>query len=227
MLTGHYAPAYLLRGAFPEVSLLTLFLAVQAPDIVFFALAPLGIEHLRVDPGVRGPLGMDLTFIPYTHSLVLTLVWSAVVFAVCALALRRARLGLALALAVASHWALDYIVHLHDLPLGPDYAVRLGLGLWKYGVAAYAFEVVLLTATAVWLARRLPSGRARLWIYISLVVLIASQTNYVLMKTPATATRLAINAELTYAFFALMAWACDRAIAKGVRPGSDLGQTRV
>lgn len=214
MLAGHYAPAYLLRGRFPRVSLLTFFLAVQAPDIVFFLLVPLGIEHVRVDPSVRGPLGMELVSIPYTHSLALTLVYGAAIIAACRFLGRGWGLGAALAIAVVSHWAVDYIVHVHDLPLAPESGVRLGLGLWTYSAAAYALEVTMVVGAAIWLARTLPPGRARHWIYASAVVLVLSQTNYVLTPPPATTTRLAINAELTYAFMALIAWACDRAIAR-------------
>ena len=104
MLAGHYAPAYFLRGRFPRISLLAFFLAVQAPDIVFFALVPLGIEHVRVDPSIRGPLGMDLVSIPYTHSLVLTLVYGVVIVAACGWLRRSWSVGVALALAVVSHW---------------------------------------------------------------------------------------------------------------------------
>ena len=219
MLAGHYAPAYVLRATFPRISLLTFFLAVQAPDIVFFLLALLGIEHVSVNPAVRGPLGMDLLFIPYTHSLALTLAYGTVIVAACGLVGRRWRLGAAVALAVVSHWAFDYIVHVHDLPLAPDSAVRLGLGLWQYSAAAYALEVVLIVGAAIWLARTLPPGRPRHWIYFSAVVLVLSQTNYMLTPPPATTTRLAINAELTYAFFALIAWGCDRAIARAENVG--------
>jgi hypothetical protein len=224
MLAGHYGPAYLLRRTFPNISLLTFFLAVQAPDIVFFLLVPLGIEHVRVDPSIRGPLGMELVFIPYTHSLALTLVYGAVLIAAIGLVWRRWRVGFALALAVLSHWALDYIVHEHDLPLTAADTVRLGLGLWRERWWAYSLEVALVVGSAGWLAHTLPPGRARYWIYGSALVLVASQTNYVLTPPPDTTFRLAVNAELTYAFFALVAWGCDRAMARG-RQGPVMSRT--
>lgn len=210
MLSGHYAPAYVLRRRFPELSLLTLFLAVQAPDIVFFLLAPLGIEQVRVDPSVRGPLGMELVSIPYTHSLALIVVYVVALLAVIGLRGRRWAVGAALSLAVLSHWALDFIVHVHDLPLAPDVAMKVGLGLWRMGGLAYALETGLVIGSAIWLARSHPPGRARYWIYGSALVLVLSQTNYVLTPPPATTLRLAINAELTYVFFGFVAWLVER-----------------
>jgi hypothetical protein len=217
LLAGHYAPAYLLRAKFPQIPLLAFFLAVQAPDIVFFILVPLGIEHVRVNPAVRGPLGMDLVSIPYTHSLALTVVYGTVIVNALGLLWRRWRVGFALSLAVLSHWALDYIVHEHDLPLTTSDAVRLGLGLWSERALAYAFEVTLVVLSAIWLARKVPPGSARRWVYGSAVVLVLSQTNYVLTPPPATTLRLAINAELTYAFMALIAWMVDRRIATSTK----------
>jgi len=175
---------------------------------------PLGIEHVRVDPSVRGPLGMDLVHIPYTHSLALTLVYGAVLVGSLGLLWRRWRVGFALALAILSHWALDYIVHERDLPLTANDTVRLGLGLWREGWWAYSLEVALVVGSAGWLAHTLPRGKARYWVYGSALVLVASQTNYVLTPPPDTTLHLALNAELTYAFFALIAWGCDRAIER-------------
>ena len=70
MMTGHYAPAYALKSRFPETPLWQLFLGVQALDVMFFVLVPLGIERVVLDPTARMPLAMDLQFMPYSHSLV-------------------------------------------------------------------------------------------------------------------------------------------------------------
>ena len=130
MLAGHYAAAYALKAVRPIAPLWTLFVAVQAVDIVFFVFALTGVETLRVRPDARGPLAMDLVHIPYTHSLVLNLVYAVAIVGVAA-SVRRARAGVVIALALLSHWMLDLIVHLHDLPLTWSGTDSVGWGLWR------------------------------------------------------------------------------------------------
>jgi hypothetical protein len=49
--------------------------------------------------------------------------------------------GVVFVLASASHWILDTIVHLPDLPiLGFDGDRKVGLGLWRHGRIAWIFE---------------------------------------------------------------------------------------
>ena len=128
MFVGHYAPALALRARYPEAPLWALFLAVQAVDVAFFVLVPLGVEHMALDPSQPGFLALRLTYLPWSHSLALTLAYGVLV----ALAFRargHARLGVALALAVCSHWVCDLLVHTPDLPLAPG-APSVGFGLW-------------------------------------------------------------------------------------------------
>jgi hypothetical protein len=127
MFVGHYAPALALRARYREAPLWALFLGVQAVDLLFFVLVPLGAEQMELDPSRRGFLALRLLYMPWSHSLALTLVYGAVI----ALVLRargHARLGVALGLAVCSHWLCDLLVHTPDLPLAPG-APSVGLGL--------------------------------------------------------------------------------------------------
>ena len=76
MLIGHYAPALALARFRPSVKLWHLFVATQLVD-VFWALFILGgIEHARVVPGFTASNDLDLWDMPYTHSLVATLLWA-------------------------------------------------------------------------------------------------------------------------------------------------------
>lgn len=220
MLVGHYAPAYLLRGRRPDVPLFAFFLAVQAPDILFFVLAPLGIEHLAIRPGVSGPLAMQLQYIPYSHSLVGVIALAAAVGLVASRVWHRAA-GLALATAVVSHWLLDLVVHVPDLPLAPGVSTRVGFGLWQFTALSALVEVSLLVASAVWLARRLPaSGSACRWLYGGAAVLAVVQVPYVMWPPPQTANGLGLEAELLYVGAALLAWMVDRQVKRSGSTGS-------
>ena len=208
MLAGHYAVAYGLRGWAPAAPLAALFLAVQAPDILFFVLAPAGVEVARVTPSIRGPLAMELVSMPYTHSLAFTVGWAAVA-ALAGIQWRGWRVGLALGLAVASHWLLDLVVHQPDLVLTPGSDLRMGWGLWQQPAVAWTVEMALLGGAALWLARRLPSRRDRRWLYAGALLIAVCQTNYMIQPPPATILALAWQAELTYVFLAI--------VARGVR----------
>ena len=148
MFAGHYGVSFLVKTAEPKLPLWLLFLAVQFVDMLWVPLVLLGIEHYRIVPGITASLPLDLYYMPYSHSLVSVAIWSAVVFAGCrwlapSAILRRSRLGFFLALAVFSHWILDFVVHRPDLPLY-DNARKVGLGVWNYPLTALALEAALL-----------------------------------------------------------------------------------
>lgn len=148
MFAGHYGVSFLVKKVEPALPLWTLFLAVQLLDVLWAVFVLLGIEHYRIAPGITASLPLDLYHIPYTHSLVATVIWSAIVFALCrwvipASAFRNNRAAFLLALAVFSHWLLDLVVHRPDLPLY-DNAYKVGFGLWNFPLPALALESALL-----------------------------------------------------------------------------------
>ena len=145
MLAGHYAPALFLKQKAPEVPLWALFLAVQAVDIGYMVLALLDIETATID-NERAPRFI-VGVAPWTHSLLMTLVYGALCLAIGAAA-KRTRLGVVFAFAVMSHWVADVIVHVPDLPLGLSGTPTVGLGLWKIPLLATALECVLVVWTA-------------------------------------------------------------------------------
>jgi hypothetical protein len=126
-----------------------LFLAVQFVDILWAIFVMLGIEKVRIVPGITASSPLDLYYMPYTHSLVGALGWSLLALVVCQMVprLRGIRTGLILAAAVFSHWILDLIVHRPDLSLYGG-AYKMGFGLWNYRIAAFVVEMVVLLGFA-------------------------------------------------------------------------------
>lgn len=148
MFAGHYGVSFLVKKLEPRVPLWMLFLAAQLPDLLWAVFVLLGIEHYRIVPGITASLPLDLYYVPYSHSVVAAVAWSAVAFAACRWVvpvsrLRSNRSAFFLAPAVFSHWVLDLVVHRPDLPLYDD-AHKVGFGLWNYPVVALALESVLL-----------------------------------------------------------------------------------
>ena len=75
MFVGHYSAAFIAKRLEPRLPLWSLLLAVQLVDVVWAVLVLLGIERATIDFSLPGnPL--VLSYMPYTHSLPATLLWS-------------------------------------------------------------------------------------------------------------------------------------------------------
>jgi len=143
MFIGHFAVAFAAKKAAPKASLGTLVLAAAFLDVVWPVLVLLGIERFRIVPGFTAVNPFDFTYYPWSHSLLMTLAWSAA-FALVYFAASRDRVGAVwVAVVVASHWVLDFASHRPDMPLYPGGGEKLGLGLWQSIPATFAVEGLL------------------------------------------------------------------------------------
>jgi len=137
---GHCALAFGAKRMAPAVSLGTLFMACQFADLLWPTLVMLGLEIVEIDPGNTLVTPLNFVKYPYSHSLVMLLVWS-MVFALCYFAIRRGRAGaITVGVLVFSHYILDVITHRPDMPVTIDGETRLGMGLWNYPGTTLATE---------------------------------------------------------------------------------------
>ncbi|QUD86152.1 hypothetical protein [Phenylobacterium montanum] len=143
MFVGHYAAALAAKSAEPRPRLWTYVAACQLMDIGWSSLIMAGVEKMRIDPHLPGS-ALDLYFMPYTHSLPGSLLWSLGAAVLARLALRLPwRAAAFVGATVFSHWVLDLVVHRPDLALwfgGP----KVGLGFWNYPLAEMALELGLV-----------------------------------------------------------------------------------
>ena len=154
MFIGHFAPAFAARALTDEAPRLgTLFIAAQLVDWAFFTLALVGVEHLRLVPGITAMNDLDLYHMPFTHSLVGSALFAAAFAGIVWWRMRNAVAATWAALVVVSHWFLDLLVHRPDLTLagGED---RLGLGLWNTPLVAMPLELALVGLAFWWYLRR-------------------------------------------------------------------------
>lgn len=150
MFIGHFAVAFATKKVAPRASLGTLVLAAAFLDVVWPVLVLAGIERFRIVPGFTAVNPFDFVYYPWSHSLLMTLVWS-LLFALAYFAVSRDRVGAVwVGIAVASHWALDFVSHRPDMPLYPGGGERLGLDLWQSVPATFAVEG-LMFATGIFL----------------------------------------------------------------------------
>jgi hypothetical protein len=143
MFVGHFAVAFLLWKLFPQVPLPVILVAVSFPDLLWSILVPAGIEKVKINPD--SPLQKFVVFekFPYSHSLVLGSIISLPIGLLIAGILNNPLVVPLFVGGSASHWLLDTVVHLKDLPvLGFDGDRKVGAGLWKRGPLAFVVEYV-------------------------------------------------------------------------------------
>src|SRR5688572_9195821 len=131
MFIGHFAAGMAGKKIQPTLSLGILFLAAQFLDLLWPTLLLLGLEHVEIKPGVSVVTPLDFTDYPISHSLLLVTIWSTLFGLAFFLFSKNVRASILLGCLVLSHWILDVIVHLPDLPLYPGNSPKLGFGLWN------------------------------------------------------------------------------------------------
>ena len=79
MFIGHYGVAFAAKRVDARVSLGTYVMAAQFLDLLWPILLIAGVEHVRITPGATAMTPLDFYDYPYSHSLVMAIVWAAVV----------------------------------------------------------------------------------------------------------------------------------------------------
>lgn len=212
MLTGHYAPAFLIKARYPSVKLWVLFLAVQVVDIFFFVFALAGIEEMTV-LDVRGPLGLHLTHVPFTHSLLMNLGFGAccVLWGIVA---KRWKHGLLIGVALCSHWALDLVVHVRDLPLDLWGGQRVGFAFWELVYPSLIVEILMLAAAYLLFRKTIEAATTRRFADVGMAALVFVQLSYVLGPRMLSVLAMAAMAECIYFGFIWYAYGLERRLTK-------------
>src|ERR1700726_1672665 len=119
MFLGHFGVAFAAKKVAPKTSLGTLVFAAQFADMLWPILLLLGLEKVRIVPGLLAASPFDFTSYPISHSLVAQVGWGAILGIAYFMVRRDGRSGLIVGIIVPTHWVLDFIVHRRDLPIYP------------------------------------------------------------------------------------------------------------
>jgi hypothetical protein len=205
LFTGHYSFSFAGKSVDKRIPLWLLFIAVQFIDVLWSIFVLLGIEKVRIVPGITASNALDLYYMPYTHSLLGVLCWSVLAYVVCQMVprLRGRRTGLIVAAAVFSHWILDLIVHRPDLALY-DSVGKMGFGLWNYRGASFALEMAVLFGGVAMLYRT-AAHKARLAGFVVFLVGLQAFGTF-FFPPPPSDHAAAMTALGSYIVLALMAW---------------------
>ena len=207
MFVGHYGPSFAAKALKKSIPIWVLFVAVQLLDVFWSIFVLLGIEKVRIVPGITATNPLDLYYMPYTHSLDGALLWS--VGAGIVYYLLRRKDGLAAAAlvggAVFSHWVLDVLVHRPDMPLYDDSA-KIGLGLWNSPVFAFVLEIAVLFGGMYLRSRKPVTPIGRYGMPIFGFAMLVLQAFLFFGPPPSSATGAAITALGSYFGLAGIAW---------------------
>jgi hypothetical protein len=206
MFLGHLGLALAAKRVAPRTSLGTLVAASLWIDLVWPLLLLAGVEVVRIVPDADPLLRLQFVHYPYTHGLFAVGIWASI-FGGAYLGATEYRPGaVTVAALVLSHWFLDLVAHVPDLPVLSG--ERLGLGLWRSVPGTVAVELALLLGGALVYARtaapRDRTGRVALWGL--LVLVLATYASSLLGPAPPSARAVGLAGLAQWLLVAWAAW---------------------
>jgi len=211
MFLGHYGVAFAAKRVTPRTSLGALTFAAQFLDELWPILLLLGVEQVRIVPGLMAANPLDFVYYPYSHSLLMAVIWGILVGGAYFLLRRYGRGAWVMGALVVSHWFLDLPMHRADLPLWPGASSpKVGWGLWNSIPATYVIEFAIY---AIGIALYLRATRARdrigswgLWAYILVLAILYIMSN----GSPPPSERALAWSALGIWLFVPWAWWVDK-----------------
>jgi hypothetical protein len=182
MFLGHYGVAFAAKRTAPRTSLGALTFAAEFLDELWPILLLLGIEQVRIVPGLMVLSPLEFTYYPYSHSLAMAVVWGILIGGAYFLLRRYGRGAWILGALVVSHWFLDVPMHARDLPLWPGGSTpKVGWGLWNSMVLTYVIEFTIYAAGISMYVRATRAldriGSWGLWAYVVVLAAIFVSSN--------------------------------------------------
>ena len=211
MFIGHYALGLAAKRLAPRTSLGALVAAPTLADLLWPLFLLLGWERATITPSGNPFLNLTFGSYPLSHSLVTLIGWAVVFGLLYALRTQNRSGAVILGALVVSHWVLDYVTHVPDMPLWPG-GPKVGLGLWRSPTATVAIESVMFIAGA-WLylgATRARDGIGRWALWTFLAFLVLSYAGALFSPPPPTVHAIAIGGLAFGWLFVGWAWWGDR-----------------
>jgi len=208
MFIGHFAVGLASKKVSKSLSLPIVFIAVQFLDFLWPILVLMGIESVKIEEGITKLIPFDFTYYPYSHSLLMTIVWSLLFGFIYFMFTKNRQNSLILGVLVFSHWVLDLIVHRPDLPLSPFSDYKVGLGMWNYPFLEIVIEYGMFLAGAYfYYTAAKPKKRNSFWALI--IVLLVFQTLNLVGPLPPSIDAIAWGTNMMW-LFVIWAWWIER-----------------
>ncbi|MBI4508742.1 MAG: hypothetical protein HY698_03835 [Deltaproteobacteria bacterium] len=211
MFVGHFAVGFAGKSMAPRASLGMLMVAPLLLDMLWPIFLATGAESVRIVPGITAVNPLDLHHYPYSHSLVTSLGWSLGLGLLYYAVTRYKRESVVIALAVFSHWILDFVSHRPDMPIVPGGSARVGLGLWNSVGGTILVEGALFFAGVFSYAKNTTARTRRGGIgFWSLVMVLAVMYAANFFAPPPPSVEMLIISAFAMWLFVPWAWWVDR-----------------
>jgi hypothetical protein len=173
MFIGHFGAGFAGKKFSKTASLGTYFMAAQWIDLIWPILLLLGIERVEIQPSASAVTPLNFSYYPFTHSLIGVIVWGILFGLVYYFIKKNLKVSIILGLLVISHWFLDLIVHIPDLPIFPGEGIKVGLGLWNNFMGTVILEILIFGICAyLYLSATKSKNKAGTYSFIGLVVFL-------------------------------------------------------
>ena len=212
MFIGHFAVGFASKRAAPRTSLGLLLAAPLLADIIWPVLVLAGVEQVRITGGPNPFLTLTFDSYPWSHSLLMLAAWGLLLGGGY-YAVTKYRAGaVILFMGVLSHWVLDVVTHVQDMPIAPGVSTMVGLGLWRSVVGTVTIEGVMF-AVGVWLyttgtQARDTVGRWAWWSYVAL--LVVTYLSQLVSPPPPSVSAIGWLAIIMSVVMVTWAWWLDR-----------------
>jgi hypothetical protein len=212
MLLGHYAAGLAAKKVAPKTNLGLLIAAGVFLDLIWPLFLWLGVEEVIIDPGNTVITPLNFVSYPWSHSLLMAVVWG-VVFGGIYYNVKRYKTGaIVIGFLVVSHWFLDAPMHQPDLPLTPWGETMIGFTLWNSVAISFLLEFGLF-AGGIYFYASATKARSRVgrWGLITLGSLgvIVYIANF-LGPPPPSVSAIIIGGSILQGVFILLAMWTDR-----------------
>lgn len=140
---NHAATALVIKKKFPNASIIWLLISVQFIELLWVAFNFLGIERTTTDSIVHSVTNIHLVDMPYSHSVLMTIILAMIAWFCISKGLKKPALGLAIGIGILSHIILDLFTHSADIALLPfSGSTKWGLGLYSLPMVGFVVETV-------------------------------------------------------------------------------------
>ena len=228
MFAGHVGAALAFGRADWQVNVGVFVAGAVLLDFLLWTFVLLGWESVTLPADYARTHQPEFVF-PYSHGLVGSLAWSALVGAAFCLwyphrDTARLRSTILVAAAVFSHWILDALVHAPELPVAGAESMKVGLWLWRNIPLALGVEA-LFTAAGLYLylaGARLSRGRKTALALLTLLILAFTIAGMTVAPPPPSVTAMAATSCVTIIVVCVLyAW-LGRPATDAPRPGDAL-----
>jgi uncharacterized membrane protein YagU involved in acid resistance len=175
MFIGHIGFGLGLKKIDPTINVGWLIGAAFLLDIILWLFVFVNLEGVRIPADYASKHYLFFDF-PYSHSLIASIIWSVVVYALSRSVLNNTRSALLLSLAVFSHFLLDVLVHPAQIPLLGEQSPKIGFGLWNSLYLELVVEILLLFLGFWMYCKTVLAKKRILWILGIVLLLVTGIT---------------------------------------------------